>query len=342
MHIRRIMSNMSFPGIAAATGTRVDSSAKHTMACRVSEPLMITWCADQQDGRNHLHNHKMKYCVHKNDLVLNCGQPLNDTNTIMLKCNQAYPAVVSNLGDMSKECKNVLKWLYAKSSTGAQFLQNKRMIQTHIIASILDKSADNPWFGSMNETPSDKLTDELKNLPYFTAQGFALGLAYASQLSGDTVSTVLIGGMQTVMNGDFECRAGQMIQWYFEHESGQFHKQTVQDQRQIILGGMRKIDVIEDKNIKSNMEAIEKKNPPVTTEMERKRKAYNDRELGAMDGKPLGGMIERKGNIALPKPYMLRPDGAEHYADKIRIFAKCISGARPNEMMDVMLMTQSL
>lgn len=336
------MSQMSFPGIAAATGTRVDSSAKHTMACRVSEALMITWCADQQDGRNYLHNHKMKYCVHKNDLVLNCGQPLNDSNTIMLKIN-AYPAVVSNLGDMSRPCKSVLKWLYHESYNGRTFLQNKQLIRTKIVESVSSKNGF--LLGPTSETPPNKLIDELKNLPYFTAQGFALGLAYASQLSGDTVSSVLIGGMQTVMNGHFECRAGQMIQWYFDFEDEHFHKMTVGDRNgQVILGGMRKLTDGDEKNLVRRMEAVEKKDPhtPFITENERKRKDYNDRELGALDGKPVGGMSERKGNIALPKPYMLRPDGGEHYGDKIRIFAKCISGARPHEMMDVMLMTQSL
>jgi hypothetical protein len=32
----------------------------------------------------------------------------------------------------------------------------------------------------------------------------------------------------------------------------------------------------------------------------------------------------------------------DHYGDKIRIFAKCISGGRPFDAVDIMLMTQSL
>ena len=42
-------------------------------------------------------------------------------------------------------------------------------------------------------------------MPFFTAQGYALGTAWASQQTGDTVASVLIGGMQTVMNGAFAC-----------------------------------------------------------------------------------------------------------------------------------------
>ena len=47
-------------------------------------------------------------------------------------------------------------------------------------------------------------------------------------------------------------------------------------------------------------------------------------------------------NHLYPKPYMLTAEGADHYGDKIRIFAKCINGGRPYEMVDLMLMTQSL
>ena len=32
----------------------------------------------------------------------------------------------------------------------------------------------------------------------------------------------------------------------------------------------------------------------------------------------------------------------DHYGDKIRVFAKCISGGRPFDAVDIMLMTQSL
>jgi len=42
------------------------------------------------------------------------------------------------------------------------------------------------------------------------------------------------------------------------------------------------------------------------------------------------------------KPYMLTVDGEDLYADKIRVSAKCINGGCRFEMIDVMLMTQSL
>ena len=64
-----------------------------------------------------------------------------------------------------------------------------------------------------------------------------------------------------------------------------------------------------------------------------------------------GGKMVRKGcGKAFPKPYRMalcrnnrnRIEYTDHYGDRIRIFAKCISSARPHEMVDVMMMTQSL
>ena len=213
------MSQYGNPGIAAATGTRVDSSSKHTMACRVNEPQMLQWCSNQTDGRNYIHNHKNKFCVHKNELVLNCSQMLNSGATIMHNC-KAYPSVVTNLGEISNTTKNVLNSLYYASTNGHEFLEYKTKIRTEFVPSI-KSNGPNPLVGTI-QGDYEKVVGELKNLPYFTAQGYALGQAWASQLSGDTVSSVLIGGMQTVMNGHFECRAGQMVQWYFDFEEGMF------------------------------------------------------------------------------------------------------------------------
>ena len=51
----------SFPGIAGATGTRVDSAAKHIMACKVNDNLLAQWCEDTNNARNHLHINKVSF-----------------------------------------------------------------------------------------------------------------------------------------------------------------------------------------------------------------------------------------------------------------------------------------
>ena len=88
--------------------------------------------------------------------------------------------------------------------------------------------------------------------------------------------------------------------------------------------------------------AVTKEHEHQTSERERQRQEYNARELGALDGIPRGGMDERKAIITLPKLYVLGSNCSDHYADRIRVFAKCISGGRKHEMIDIMMMTQSL
>ena len=94
----------SFPGIAGATGTRVDSASKHIMACKVHSALLSTWCENSQNANNHMHIHKHKYCMTRDELVLNVGMPLNNEGN-MIKPGMAYPAVVTTLGDMSEEAR---------------------------------------------------------------------------------------------------------------------------------------------------------------------------------------------------------------------------------------------
>ena len=175
-----------------------------------------------------------------------------------------------------------------------------------------------------------KVKMQLLNMPFFTAQGYSLGIAYASALTGDTVASVLIGGMCTVMNGGFECKAGQMLQWYFDFERRCFYddNETVKGRGTVVAGTRRPSVSTSDTNNDNDSE--------------KRRKTYNDRQNGAMDAYPHGGKGDFKSLKAYPKPYILAADGTDHYGDKIRIFAKCINGARKHEMMDIMLMTQSL
>ena len=51
--------------------------------------------------------------------------------------------------------------------------------------------------------PSEPEKRMLNAMPVFVPQGYALGIGYANHVSGDTVCTLQIGGMMTVMNGAF-------------------------------------------------------------------------------------------------------------------------------------------
>ena len=99
---------MSNAGIAGATGTRLDSAAKHTMPCKIDDTLLVSWFEDKNNARTALHVNKMKYAVQKDELVLNVTQKLN-SNTMG---SRAYPSVVSSVTEMPSYVRHALKYLY--------------------------------------------------------------------------------------------------------------------------------------------------------------------------------------------------------------------------------------
>ena len=293
---------MSNAGIASATGTRLDSAAKHTMPCKIDDTLLITWFEEKNNARVALHVNKMKYAVQKDELVLNVTQKLR-TNTLGTR---AYPSVVSSLTEMPSYVRHALVYLY-NSETAHHFLV----------------AAQHPMFGDESTPPLASPQVILaktmwSDMPYFTAQGYALGTAYASAQSGDTVSTVLVGGMVTVRNGGFSCRAGEPIMWYFDFEENMFHSK-------------RSIRAVESERVDDPANADPRAKE--TTEQSRKRRMTDIYDTASVG--------HHKTGIALPKPYVLKR-GRDHFGDKIRIFAKCINGGRPYDMIDIMLMTQSM
>lgn len=353
------MANLgySFPGIAAATGTRVDGGNRHNMACRVHESLLMSWCENQKEPRNHMHVFKMKYCMHKDEIVLNVGQPLNDCSTVG-NTTHAYPMVTTNLGDMSDVSKTVIKWLYNDSPTGSAWLQNKKLLRD-VCRGSANPIAALKMLSQRNDIDHKRVMCELSNLPYFQAQGVSEGIGYACSLSGDTAATVMIGGLRTVMNGAFEMRAGQLVQWYFDFETGCFCSEASESPSgDLIAVGMRigkPMNAADGPDAESGQKrariengqldltaAANANNAENLTPQDEQRKKYHERALGMADSFPKGGQQVVKHNIAYPKPYLLRPDGTEHYADKIRVFARCVNGARKFEMVDIQLCTQSL
>jgi len=108
---------MANAGIANATGTRLDSADKHTMACKVDDKLLLTWFEEKQNSRVALHANKMKFAVQKDELVLNVTKKLNKHGT----ASRAYPSVVSSLVQVPAYVRAALKYLYEVESSW-QFL----------------------------------------------------------------------------------------------------------------------------------------------------------------------------------------------------------------------------
>ena len=185
--------------LGSATHTRVDSAAKHIRQCKIHERLMGVWF--DKDAEQ-MHRQKNTFATMKDELVLNVNEMLGKA----CQPSEAYPSVVSNFTSMHSETKDILADWYA-NKTPPDFYTYQDKIKT--------KHASLNFGNSKNQ---------IDTMPFFRAQGYALGRAEANMRSGDTVFSVMIGGQITVTNGSFAMRPGQMVQWYFDFEDIQYDK----------------------------------------------------------------------------------------------------------------------
>jgi hypothetical protein len=136
--------------------------------------------------------------------------------------------VVTTLGDISDQTIEYMKVLYAQQSaydfyTVWTFNNWNSFCDTCSRCNF--KLSKKPTPIQLDEENRDLLNTvnmQIKSLPEFRCQGVALGQAWASYLSGDTVASVLVGGMMTVLNGHFAMHTGNEVQWYFDFEKDAF------------------------------------------------------------------------------------------------------------------------
>ena len=339
------MSWNDLPGLGSATGTRVDSAAKHIMACKVDTRLLACWVSpgERNDALNCMHADKMKWCMNKDEVVLNtCVN--SDEATV-----KAYPLVVTTVGDMRDNVQNYLKTLYGKTNPSA-FVSCRKWVDSNNGQDVIElkkacgfaDAAARAAVGTVDYITPDvwnPILAQLKTLPDFRCQGIALGQAWASYLSGDTVASVLVGGMVTVQNGHFTMHTGDLVQWYFDFEKDKFSSKNKDN-------GAR---------LSGDPEA------PLAN----RRHGYMDERLyGSALSLNKGSGYKKSESVVRIKSYRMHTvkhtqvqldagippnvvDNIEHfvqdhYGDKMRVFAKCISGGRPFDAVDIMLMTQSL
>ena len=303
--------------MAAMTRTRVDSAAKHIMPAKVDSNLMKIYCGVPNADLQVMHHKKLELLTEKDDLVLNVSRKLAcvDTRTF-----HAYPAVVSTLGKCTKAYQLIVAVLYSQA-TAADFQAMVKVIQAtdklHEVWEFI-KGQENdgakavgtflnlfPDEDTLKAKDSSALLAELRSMPFYQLQGYSLGRAWASPISGDTVFSVLIGGCVTAMNGHFAMHAGQLVQWYFDFENEYFA--NVHGENRMV--GQR---------LGANRALAE----PIGA----KRRRLEE---------PL------RQNFVFPKPYV--PDFlGETHGDRMRVFGKCLNGAGPFEPVDIMIMTQSL
>lgn len=317
----KMATMLATPSLAASTNTRLDTACKHIQQCRVSQDHM-TALADYDE--NDLMRNKFGYCVHKDELVLGIGKAWHKDEKRLQ--NNAYPRVLSCLGRLGdqkdgrmRDGIKMIKWMYHNARTIEErndFLQIFR--EGRPIDWIHPGNGHTPFFEPDPENPAKMAF--LKDMPLvhdFVTVGYANTVGWAHAHHGDTMTSVLIGGLRTVMNGDFEVFTGDLIQWYWPFEVNCFLARGHRKQR---AHGNIDPGVIQRDDYKLSSDALA-------------RKKFNDREYG-----------QRKDHekcVALIKPYK-RDDADPRLYDWYRVFAIAISSARPREAVDIRICRQAL
>jgi hypothetical protein len=104
------MSWNDMPGLGSTTGTRIDSAVKHIMMCKVDTRLLACWLTNPgSDAITALQSDKMKWCMHKDEIVLNTSK--NNLDIVI----KAYPMVITTVGDMKEPVRKYLVLIYGQS-----------------------------------------------------------------------------------------------------------------------------------------------------------------------------------------------------------------------------------
>ena len=323
------------PSLAQATSTSLDSACKHIQQCRVSQDHMAKFCVPSDPDE--LIRNKYRYCVHKDELVLGIGKCWARDNSNKKFQNNAYPRVVSNLGGLAdsngEDDSDVVKMIRVMYHNATSIPERDWILgalQRGEPADFPQAASGDRYLGQPKPGKSDMpFVDSVKNVYDFITVGYANTLGWAHAHTGDTMTSVMIGGLRTVMNGDFEVFTGDLIQWYWPFERDCFFKNGKRKPRTLTaIGGQMRPEL--------------QHNPAnyagVTHHWEldkdsKLRKTHFDKQYGDRKG--------REKVVPLIKPYK-RDDEEPRIYDWYRVFAVAICSGRPRERIDIRIARQAL
>ena len=303
------------PNVAQATGTRVDSAAKHQIAVRASYEHLLSWVGYDQVA---LQKEKHAFSIAKDDITIGVSKPVrrNEASKGNTR-NKAYPSVVTTLARMETPAKNYLIMLYHNPNS---FQERDKFIQD------VEKRPD-VWDVTMSEVAKKQIAE----MPEFYFVGVSVGYGFAHPLSGDNTCTSMIGGMKTMLNGAFPVDAGDMVQWYWQCETNCFDSEG------------RRLDPISGRRSEDVAIFLSRNEQNLTLDSAR-RKAFYERGNGVFTNSQTDGTVRFNGKVetAFPKSLKPRRDGKKVPGDCIRVFGRALSTARPYEMFDVLIQRQSM
>jgi hypothetical protein len=274
-----------------------------------------------------------------------------DTTTVVKRTsNSAYPKVISNLGALQDKSEtqvavNMIRFMnhYARNvkerKAIIEFFKGDRYASPALVTQTGREELDSTFAAFQAQGGGGMGTARFMPFmnDYFTV-GYANTLGYAHANSGDTMTSVMIGGLRTVMNGDFEVFAGDLVQFYWTFEKDDFEQDGRRKAYQPIWNGEKPGNV----------------DPSFTTRPSRKRNAAGQAVTGASWKTPDDAQIrqahynlsygqrrDKQKIVAKIKPYF-RDDENPRLMDWYRVFGVAIASARPNEMCDIKIARQSM
>lgn len=314
--------------LASSVGTRVESASRHMLQCRVHKDRYLSWGQDNETLRRNKHQFSMT----KDELVVDSASSLFPAGDHICKQPHPYPRVVTtwrglHLAQMTIYCMlmdqdlenyfEILSNIKTPNRTEQEILNEQELLER------LKRSE----FAENEAIPAQliaKISRELLKqhklplhvIPDFRAMGYSVGTAYAHEYNGDTIASVMIGGLVTVQNGKYPMHTGDPVCWYVQHvEEVCFHENG---KRLAGGGGTKRL-------MYSLMYGI-------PTDRPTGKQAHSMRNSGFGDA-------SLKDNVFLPKPFFYENHSL---GDVQRTFAKCLSSAAPYEKVDIMIASQSI
>ena len=163
---------MNGPNLASATGTRIDSAAKHQIAVRASYEHLLSWVGYEQIA---LQKEKHAFSIAKDDITVGVGRPIRkNENSRGNQRNKAYPSVVSTLARMEQPAKNYLVFLYHNPTTFAE----RDAFVKHV-----EKRPD-AWDPTMSEVAKKQICE----CPEFYFVGVSVGFCNAHPVKFQPIS----------------------------------------------------------------------------------------------------------------------------------------------------------
>ena len=346
------------PSLGTAVGTLAETSNKHNIVVKTHYDALLKWVNNDQQI---LLKDKARFAMlpHEIAVILSNYLFAEETADPMSIRKAAYPPVVTNLANLRNDVRLFLATIYDSVIDPDTLREIKTRLPEYATRLLFNGPIGVPL------PPVQPAPDDIRQLPYFSFGGVALGNAFAHPSSGDTVAGTQIGGIITVQNGAFPIHTNDMVQWYFQFESPFFDENgdrkfrvvrglNPEDPRVVQYpdgAGFVNIANIDGRQVRA---ALNAPGPRGAQDHDRvnaeNRKRRHETEYGSFPGQRYNNEtvfddtkqdLSKASSVIHPKSFTHNGDN-DRFFDKLRVFGIALGSARPWDKVDIMICRQSV